>query len=84
MYKKEKADAEKVKENKNTMEMVPIQIDSPLINKEDPLNTAVSLSPELLAIMKNEARHFPPARVINFLITLALLFTTSILIGNKY
>ena len=35
-------------------------------------------------IKKNESSHFPLHRCIAFLVTLILLFTTSIMVGNKY
>jgi hypothetical protein len=31
-----------------------------------------------------ESKHFPKKRVINFLLTLLILFSTSICIGSKY
>ena len=47
-----------------------------------PLETR--LTPELKAIIEDEAKHFPIARLINFFLTLAFLFGTSMLVGNKY
>lgn len=35
-------------------------------------------------IIRNEGKHFPLKRSLNFLLTLALLFTTSMMLGNKY
>ena len=42
------------------------------------------MSSEMQEIVKNESRHFPLHRCTDFLITLLLLFTTSIMVGNKY
>ena len=42
------------------------------------------LSADLKEIYIEESKHFPKKRVINFLITLLILFTTSMCVGNKY
>jgi uncharacterized membrane protein YfcA len=57
---------------------------APLIGTQtcDPVNREISK--DLQEIYKNEASHFPRRRVINFAITLVLLFLTSIIVGNKY
>lgn len=41
-------------------------------------------SNELKKIIENESKHFPVGRIVNFFITLALLFSTSMLMGSKY
>ncbi len=60
---------------------------SPLINideedKKEMMNKAVS--PELYEIIRNESRHFPIPRMINYFLTLCMLFITSMVLGNKY
>jgi hypothetical protein len=42
------------------------------------------ISDELRIIIENEAKHFPLKRTVNFLITLLILFSTSMVIGTKY
>jgi uncharacterized membrane protein YfcA len=51
----------------------------------EPQTTSIrEISKDLQDIYLNEASHFPRKRVVNFSITLALLFLTSIIVGNKY
>jgi uncharacterized membrane protein YfcA len=51
----------------------------------EPQTTSIrEISKDLQDIYINEASHFPRKRVVNFLITLALLFLTSMIVGNKY
>jgi hypothetical protein len=42
------------------------------------------ISDELKIIYEIESKHFPKTRVINFLVTLTLLLTTQMCVGNKY
>ena len=42
------------------------------------------VSPELQKIIEDEQKHFSLKRILNYLLTLVLLFVTSMLIGSKY
>jgi hypothetical protein len=55
-------------------------IASPLISGEE----SKTITKELQEIYDNEASHFPRKRTINFIVTLVLLFITSIIVGKKY
>lgn len=57
---------------------------APLIEPQASDPAQREISKDLQEIYLNEASHFPRKRVINFAITLGLLFLTSIIVGNKY
>lgn len=57
---------------------------APLIEPQALESAKREISKDLQDIYSNEASHFPRKRVINFAITLMLLFLTSIIVGNKY
>jgi len=57
---------------------------TPLIEPQTSHPVQREISKDLQDIYLNEASHFPRKRVVNFSITLGLLFLTSIIVGNKY
>ncbi|TNV78400.1 hypothetical protein FGO68_gene12330 [Halteria grandinella] len=88
MYKEEKAgkDAQQIQmttiiskeTEQQTQNILLVDIIQPEIQKQ------ITYSTELQQIVDNEAKHFPPKRVIKYLITLAMLFITSMCMGTKY
>lgn len=58
-------------------------INTPLLDQVEFPNSKQE-SPELTQIIKNESIHFPVGRTVNFFVTLAILFTTSMMVGTKY
>jgi len=54
------------------------------ITSSSEMLSPVLISDELKLIYETESKHFPKTRVINFLVTLTLLFATQMCIGSKY